>query len=56
MKIPYNKLVRDRIPEILDAEGKEYSITKCNEDDVLAYAKKKLLEEAMEFVENPSAE
>lgn len=56
MKIPYNKLVRDRIPEILDAEGKEYSIVKCNEDDILAYAKKKLLEEAMEFVENPCAE
>lgn len=56
MKIPYNKLVRDRIPEILDAEGKEYSIIKCNEDDILAYAKKKLLEEAMEFVENPCAE
>ena len=56
MKIPYNKLVRDRIPEILDAEGKEYSITKCNEDDILDYAKKKLLEEAMEFVENPCAE
>ena len=56
MKIPYNKLVRDRIPEILDAEGKEYSIVRCEEDDILAYAKKKLLEEAMEFVENPSAE
>jgi predicted house-cleaning noncanonical NTP pyrophosphatase (MazG superfamily) len=56
MKIPYNKLVRDRIPEILDAEGKEYSIVKCEDDDILAYAKKKLLEEAMEFVENPCAE
>ena len=56
MKIPYNKLVRDRIPEILDAEGKEYSIVKCEEEDILSYAKKKLLEEAMEFVENPSAE
>ena len=56
MKIPYNKLVRDRIPEILDEEGKEDSIVRCEEDDILAYAKKKLLEEAMEFVENPSAE
>lgn len=56
MKIPYNKLVRDRIPEILDAEGKEYSIVKCEEEDILSYAKKKLLEEAMEFVENPCAE
>ena len=56
MKIPYNKLVRDRIPEILNEEGKEYSIVKCSEDDILAYAKKKLLEEAMEFVENPCAE
>ena len=56
MKIPYNKLVRDRIPEILNEEGKEYSIVKCSEYDILAYAKKKLLEEAMEFVENPCAE
>ena len=56
MKILYDKMVRDRIPEILDAEGKEYSIVKCEDDDILAYAKKKLLEEAMEFVENPCAE
>jgi predicted house-cleaning noncanonical NTP pyrophosphatase (MazG superfamily) len=56
MKIPYNKLVRDRIPEILDAEGKEYSIVQCEKEDILSYAKKKLLEEAMEFVENPCAE
>jgi len=56
MKILYDKMVRDRIPEILDAEGKEYSIVKCEEEDILSYAKKKLLEEAMEFVENPCAE
>ena len=56
MKILYDKMVRDRIPEILEETGKEYSIVKCNEDDILAYAKKKLLEEAMEFVENPCAE
>ena len=56
MKILYDKMVRDRIPEILDEAGKEYSIVKCEEEDILSYAKKKLLEEAMEFVENPCAE
>mgnify|MGYP000843578252 CR=1 FL=1 len=26
----YDKLVRDRIPEIIDASGKKYVIEKCN--------------------------
>ena len=52
----YNKLVRDRIPEILDEKGKSYTIRNCNHDETSSYLHKKLVEEVNEFVEKPSIE
>jgi predicted house-cleaning noncanonical NTP pyrophosphatase (MazG superfamily) len=52
----YQKLVRDRIPEIIEKDGKEFSAHQARGDRLKDYAMKKLQEEVQEFVENPSAE
>ena len=52
----YNKLVRDRIPEIIEEAGKDFSVRQEQGDRLKDYALRKLQEEVMEFVENPSAE
>jgi len=55
-KILYHKLVRDRIPEVIEEAGKPFSVVQPNAEDLRGYAMKKLQEEVMEFVENPCAE
>jgi len=55
-KILYHKLVRDRIPEIIEEAGKSFSVVQHDPEDLRGYAMKKLQEEVMEFVENPCAE
>ena len=52
----YQKLVRDRIPEIITEAGKEFSVCQVKGDSLKDYAMKKLQEEVQEFVEDPSAE
>ena len=52
----YQKLVRDRIPEIIEKDGKEFSVYQERGDRLKDYAMKKLQEEVQEFVENPVAE
>ena len=52
----YQKLVRDRIPEIITEAGKDFSVTQMRGDRLKDYAMKKLQEEVQEFVENPCAE
>ena len=52
----YQKLVRDRIPEIIEETGKEFSVCQVRGDRLKDYAMKKLQEEVQEFVEEPSAE
>ena len=52
----YQKLVRDRIPEIISEAGKEFSVCQVKGDHLKDYAMKKLQEEVQEFVEDPSAE
>ena len=52
----YQKLVRDRIPEIIEEAGKEFSVCQVKGDRLRDYAMKKLQEEVQEFVEEPSAE
>ena len=53
----YDKLVRDRIPEIMDSKGKEYTIRQVKNDlEKANYLHKKLQEEVNEFLEDPSIE
>ncbi len=52
----YYKLVRDRIPEIIEETGKKFSVSQLHGERLESYAMKKLQEEVQEFVENPCAE
>jgi predicted house-cleaning noncanonical NTP pyrophosphatase (MazG superfamily) len=53
----YNKLVRDRIPEILEAKGKKYTVRQVGVGfEKGNYLKKKLVEETDEFLKDPSLE
>tara|TARA_Y100000310_G_C20585182_1_gene765019 strand:- start:825 stop:1139 length:315 start_codon:yes stop_codon:yes gene_type:complete len=56
MKKIYQKLVRDRIPEIIEETGKDFEIRQETGLRLRDYAMQKLQEEVMEFVENPCAE
>ena len=56
MKKIYQKLVRDRIPEIIEKADKDFSVCQVRGDRLQDYAMKKLQEEVQEFVENPCAE
>ncbi len=51
----YNKLVRDRIPEIIRREGKEAVARTLEGDAFLAALDAKLLEEVREYLAAPSA-
>ncbi len=55
-EIRYNKLVRDRIPEIIEDAGKEYTIYTAADEEYLSKLYAKVMEELDEFKENPSAE
>ncbi len=48
MKI-YNKLVRDRIPEIIEADGKKANLETMNDADYLVALNNKLQEELDEY-------
>ena len=50
----YDKLVRDKIPQILKDKKKNFVAYKAADCDYFLYLKRKLLEEAREFVESPS--
>ena len=52
----YHKLIRDRIPEIIEREGKDHQVRQLRGEDLTRFALKKLQEEVQEFVENPCAE
>ena len=52
----YDKLVRDRIPEIIESSGKRCKVQIASEEEYATKLKEKLLEEANEFFENPSIE
>lgn len=56
MKKLHYKLVRDRIPEIIEKDGKTCSLRQLRGDELNRFALKKLREEVQEFVENPCAE
>jgi len=54
--VKYDKLVRDRIPEVLDSLSKVYEISHADNDSFKQYLAKKLNEEVNEFIENPCIE
>ena len=56
MKKKYNKLVRDRIPKIIEADGHTCKYHVASEKEIEGKLRKKLQEEIDEFLENPCAE
>lgn len=56
MKKVYNKLVRDKIPEIIKADGLKPSTRTLNDAEYLKELIKKIKEEVAEFEAEPSVE
>ena len=54
--ITYNKLVRDRIPEIIEASGKAYKTEILSDDEYLKMIDAKLDEELAEYHKDQSIE
>lgn len=54
--IKYNKLIRDRIPEIIEASGKKAVVEKVEGDELLDLLNKKLFEELKEYEESGEVE
>lgn len=47
----YNKLVRDKIPQVIESDGKKYDIKIASKEKHLDLLEKKLHEEVAEFIE-----
>jgi len=56
MKKYYDKLVRDKIPNIIKEAGKNAQVRPVSPEKFKAYALTKLREEVEEFIDNPCAE
>lgn len=56
MKISYNKLVRDKIPEIIKASGKTCEIGILSDEEYLQMLDKKLDEELAEYHQEQNLE
>jgi predicted house-cleaning noncanonical NTP pyrophosphatase (MazG superfamily) len=52
----YNKLVRDKVPEIIKKDGLKPDIKILSDGEAVVELKKKLLEEASEFINANSVE
>lgn len=52
----YNKLIRDRIPEIIESSGKKAIVEKVDGDQLLELLNKKLYEELDEYNESGEIE
>ncbi|MBX4262361.1 nucleoside triphosphate pyrophosphohydrolase [Clostridium estertheticum] len=52
----YNKLVRDKIPEIIEAAGKSFDIHYAKKEEVLPLLERKLNEEVSEYLEAKNLE
>jgi predicted house-cleaning noncanonical NTP pyrophosphatase (MazG superfamily) len=55
MKV-YNKLVRDKIPEIIEKQGNKYDIRIAEKDEHFMLLEAKLQEEVKEFLEDKNLE
>lgn len=51
----YNKLIRDKIPEIIESEGKDYKIETLDEEEYIDSLNAKLQEELDEYLESGDA-
>jgi predicted house-cleaning noncanonical NTP pyrophosphatase (MazG superfamily) len=49
----YNKLIRSKVPGILDAKNIPYKICYADDEEYMKKLYEKLLEEAMEFIKDP---
>lgn len=47
----YNKLVRDRIPEVIESDGKKFSTRILNNEEYIVALKNKSFEELEEYVQ-----
>ena len=54
--ITYHKMVRDRIPEIIEKDGKQCTCSILSEEDYLLLLDRKLDEELKEYQESKSME
>ena len=52
----YNKLVRDRIPQIIRGQGKSCTVRTLDEAEYISMLEKKLQEELDEYIQSRSAE
>jgi len=52
----YDKAVRDRIPDIIRAEGKQCTVHQVPDEEFLGYMELKLYEELHEYTESKSVE
>lgn len=52
----YNKLIRDKIPEIIEKNGTFFISHIADDKEYIGALKNKILEELKEFYENPCAE
>ncbi len=52
----YNKLIRDKIPEIIEGSGKSFTSHVAGDREYLKALKDKIFEEVEEFYENPCNE
>ncbi|TYS58539.1 nucleoside triphosphate pyrophosphohydrolase [Sutcliffiella horikoshii] len=52
----YNKLVRDKIPQIIEATGKKFTTEILNDDDYIKHIKQKCYEELDEYCSAQSKE
>ena len=52
----YDKAVRDRIPDIIRAEGKQCVVKQVSDTEFLRYMERKLSEELHEYAESKSPE
>lgn len=56
MKIEYNKLVRDKIPEIIEKSGKKCTVEVMDNETYIKYLDAKLNEELAEYQADKSIE
>ena len=52
----YDKLVRDRIPELIREAGSDCRIASVEDSELTYYLSKKMQEEVAEFIEDPCVE